>query len=217
MRASHVAQHWCCLHKSSRVSSEKSATSQRFLYDVCGAGVTVFNASKLEICAGWWSWRYDLNVCKLESELVDPCRLKGTSFPTPRDGGRSHESDASTIHDCAVEGLTRQHTELQNELNQSRQQAANELAALRQEVRGAPLRGTRATGVGVDTRLPRKPSDFSGAQDAWRDWCTVFKGYAGAAIPRLQKRMDDAAKATAPTPNATILDDDDRAAAAQLY
>ena len=90
----------------------------------------------------------------------------------------------------ALEGLTRQNTELQNELNQSRQQAANELASLRQEVRRAPLRGTQATGVGVDTRLLVKPSDFSGAQDA---------------IPRLQKLMDDAAKAAAPIPNATIM------------
>ena len=40
--------------------------------------------------------------------------------------------------------------EVQNELAQSRQQATNELAALRQEVRGAPLRGTQTTGVGVD-------------------------------------------------------------------
>ena len=64
----------------------------------------------------------------------------------------------------------------------------------------------------MDTRLRGKPSDFSGAQDAWRDWSTVFKGYAGAAIPRLQKLMDNDAKATEPTPNATILDDDDRAA-----
>ena len=117
----------------------------------------------------------------------------------------------------ALEGLTRQNTELQNELNQSRQQAANELAAVRQEVRGAPLRGTQATGVGVDTRLLGKPSDFSGAQDAWRDWSTVNKGYAGAAIPRLQKLMDKAAKATEPAPHATILDDDDRAASTQLY
>ena len=100
----------------------------------------------------------------------------------------------------ALEGLTRQNTELQNELNQSRQQAANELAALRQEVLGAPLRGTQATEVGVDRRLLGKPSDFSGAQDAWRDWSTVFKRYAGAAIPRLQKLMDDAAKAAAPIP-----------------
>ena len=98
---------------------------------------------------------------------------------------------------------------------QRRQQAANELAALEQEVRGAPLRGTQATGVGVDTRLLVKPSDFSGAQDAWRDWSTL-KGHAGAATPRLQKLMDSAAKATEPTPNATILDDDDRAASAQL-
>ena len=116
----------------------------------------------------------------------------------------------------ALEGLARQNVELQNELSQSRQQAANELAALRQEVRGAPLRGTQATGVGVDTRLLGKPSDFSGAQDAWRDWSTVFKGYAGAAIPRLQKLMDDAANAVEPTPHATIVDDEDRAASAQL-
>ena len=45
----------------------------------------------------------------------------------------------------------------------------------------------------------------------------MFKGYAGAAIPRLQKLMDDTAKATEPIPNATILEDDDRAASAQLY
>ena len=96
---------------------------------------------------------------------------------------------------ATLEGLARQNVELQNELAQSRQQAANELAALRQEVRGAPLRGTQATGVGVDTRFLGKPSDFSGAQDAWRDWSTVFKEYAGAAIPRLQKLMDNAAKA----------------------
>ena len=117
---------------------------------------------------------------------------------------------------ATLEGLTRQKVELQNELNQSRQQAANEVAALRQEVRGAPLRGTQATGVVVDTRLLGKPSDFSGAQDAWRDWSTVFKGDAGAAIPRLQKLVDDAAKAAAPIPNATIMDENDRGASTQL-
>ena len=63
-----------------------------------------------------------------------------------------------------------------------------------------------------DTRLLGKPSDFSGAQDACRDWSTVFKGYVGAAIARLKKLMDNAAKATEPTSNA-----DDRAASAQLH
>ena len=92
----------------------------------------------------------------------------------------------------ALEGLTRQNTELKNELKQSRQQAANELAALRQEVRG----------------------DFSGAQDAWRDWSTVFKVYAGAAIPHLQQLI---AKAVTPIPNATILEESDRAASTQLF
>ena len=33
--------------------------------------------------------------------LVDPRRLKGTSFPTHLDGGRSHESDAPAVHDGA--------------------------------------------------------------------------------------------------------------------
>ena len=69
----------------------------------------------------------------------------------------------------------------------------------------------------MDTRLLGKPSDFSGAQDAWREWSTVFEGYAGAAIPRLQKLMDDAAKAAALIPNATIMDENDRAASTQLY
>ena len=68
----------------------------------------------------------------------------------------------------------------------------------------------------MDTRLG-KLGDISGAQDAWRDWSAAFSGYAGAATPRLQKLMDSAAKATEPTPNATILEEDDRAASAQLY
>ena len=43
------------------------------------------------------------------------------------------------------------------------------------------------------------------------------KEYAGAAIPRLQNLMGSAAKATEPTPNATMREEDDRAASAQLY
>ena len=45
----------------------------------------------------------------------------------------------------------------------------------------------------------------------------MFTGYAGAAIPRLQKLMDIAANSTEPTPNAPIVDDEDRAASAQLF
>ena len=72
------------------------------------------------------SWRYDQNTSKLESvesvrevvdctggvacvgdgrslswnpcSLVDPSRLKGTSFPTPEDDRRCIESDASAVH-----------------------------------------------------------------------------------------------------------------------
>ena len=86
---------------------------------------------------------------------------------------------------ASLEGSARQNVEVQNELAHSRQQAANE---------------------SLWTRVWwGKTSDFSGAQDAWRDWSTVFKGYAGAAMPRLQKLMDSAAKVKEPTPNATIL------------
>ena len=49
---------------------------------------------------------------------------------------------------------------------------------------------------------------------AWRDWSTVFKGYAGAEIPR---QLDNAAKAAAPIPNTAIMDENDRAASTQLY
>ena len=45
---------------------------------------------------------------------------------------------------------------------------------------------------------------------------TVFKGYGGAAVPRLQKLIDLAAKAAAPILNATILEEDARAASAQV-
>ena len=69
----------------------------------------------------------------------------------------------------------------------------------------------------MDTRLLRKPCEVSSAQDAWRDWSAVCRGYAGAAVPRLQKLMVEAAKAGTPIPNATILEQDDRAASAQLY
>ena len=106
----------------------------------------------------------------------------------------------------ALEGLTRQNTELQNELNQSKQQAANEVL----HCVGRRRRESVWTGVaGEAKRLLRGARRVSRLEHS-------VQGYAGAAIPRLQKLMDDAAKATAPTPNATILDDDDRAASAQL-
>ena len=134
--------------------------------------------------AGWWSRCYGLKSVESVRELRSAfgasvgggtllSRLKGTSFPTPPDDRGCHESDASTVHDCAGRFDA-----------QSRRQAANDLAALRQEVRGSPLRGTQVTRVGVDTRLLGKPSDFLGAQEAWGDWRTVFKGNAGGAHGR---------------------------------
>ena len=115
----------------------------------------------------------------------------------------------------ALDSLTKQNVDLQAELARNRQQAASELEALRQELR-AHQRATSPT-VGVNTRLLGKPGEFSGAQEAWRDWSAVFILYAGAAVPRLQKLMGEAAKATAPVPNVTILEDEDRAPTVQRY
>ena len=52
---------------------------------------------------------------------------------------------------------------------------------------------------------------------AWRDWSAVFRGYASAAVPRLQKLMVEAANAVMPIPNASILEEEDRVASGQLY
>ena len=84
---------------------QNSCASQTLIYHGCGAGVTVrtplsWNPWRVEIRAGWWVLRRGLNASKLESELVDPSRLKGTSFPTPLNGDarRSHESDVTPVH-----------------------------------------------------------------------------------------------------------------------
>ena len=140
-----------CLLKS--YESQKIQSSQRFIYHGSGRR----NDRAPTVLAG--SWRYSQNISKLESvpevvqcrpllveregcvgdgtslswkpcRLVDPSRLEGTSFLTPEDD-RRHQQFAATL-----EGLARQNVELQTELAQSRQQAAIELAALRQEVRG---------------------------------------------------------------------------------
>ena len=74
----------------------------------------------------------------------------------------------------ALDSSSRQNVDLQAELARNRQQAASELEALRQELR-TPQRATSTT-VGVDTRLLGKPGEFSGAQEAWRDWIAVCSG-----------------------------------------
>ena len=117
----------------------------------------------------------------------------------------------------ALDSLNRHNVHLQAELVQNRQQAANWLAALREELR-APLRATSTTGVGVDTSfLGKAKRHLRGARRVARLEHSVqgVRWHAGATMPRLQKLMDDAAKATETTPNATILDDDNWAALAQ--
>ena len=170
----HVAHHW--LASSNEESERNSVSSQRDVYHCSGAD----SVCKLnEVNRFTWHLVFDTSGVKLDS-----------------DGGRGHQNDATTVHDGHGRGLTRQNGELQAELAPSR----HDIAALRQEMR-AHQRGPQTTGVCVDTRLLGKPGDLSSAQDAWRDWSSVFKGYAGAA-PRLQKLMSEAAKAPSPIPNA---------------
>ena len=70
-------------------------------------------------------------------ELNEWHRLEGTSFATPLDddGGRSHPNDATAVYVGSGRVDSGKNSELQAELAKSRQQAANELAALRHEVR----------------------------------------------------------------------------------
>ena len=121
----------------------------------------------------------------------------------------------------AMGELQRQNIELQTQLTYSQQQSANEVETLRQEVAAATLGPSgpprQQYAMGVDTRLLGKPSDFQGTQEAWRDWSAVFKGYVGAVLPRLQRLMPDAQSSATAIVNATILEDVDRAASAQLY
>ena len=59
------------------------------------------------------------------------------------------------------------------------------------------------TGVGVDTQLLGKGGENLASSRVLKkrgDWSAVFRGYAGAAVPRLQKPMGEAAKAAAPIP-----------------
>ena len=37
--------------------------------------------------------------------------------------------------------------------------------------------------AGIDTKLLGKPNDFHGEDEKWFEWATVFRGYAGAAVP----------------------------------
>ena len=97
---------------------------------------------------------------------------------------------------ATLEKLARQNVELQNELAQSRQHAANEFAALTQDIRGAPL-----WDAGDGNRCGHA---FAGEAER------LLRG--ARRVARLERNVqgarDDAAKATEPTPNATNIDDD---------
>ena len=114
-----------------------------------------------------------------------------------------------------VRQLQARQQQLEADLVQARADAAAARGAAAPGDAGAPApRAPAAASVGVDTRLLGKPSDFSGEQLAWRDWSAVFKGYAGAAVPRLTSLMKSAAQSMAPVPNVTLIGQPDAQACA---
>ena len=116
----------------------------------------------------------------------------------------------------ALDSLTRQNVDLQAELAQNRQ-ASSERACSTQ------------AGSASSHCVGRRRRESMWIHGCWESRATsrVLKtrgetgvqrpSYAGAAVPRLQKLLVEAAKAGAPIPNATILEEDDRAASAQLH
>eukprot|EP00971_Amphidinium_carterae_P119114 2359761-Amphidinium_carterae.1 len=70
--------------------------------------------------------------------------------------------------------------------------------------------------TGVDLRLLGKPSDFNGDADKWKEWCTIFRGYAAAALPRIEAHMEHVIGQDTPATNAT-LDPDVSSMSKQLY
>ena len=69
----------------------------------------------------------------------------------------------------------------------------------------APAAGAApAAGVGIDTRLLGRPSDFDGREDSWRNWSVVFEGYASAAVQGLGAAMAAALERGAMVVNATL-------------
>ena len=116
----------------------------------------------------------------------------------------------------AMGELQRRNVELQTQLASSQQQVATERETRWQEM-AAATPPSHPQSMGVSARRLGVPDDFQGIQEAWRDWSAVFRGHAGAAVPRLQRLMPDAQAAMTPIVNAAISDDSDRAASAQLY
>ena len=87
------------LRDSFIVVAEQAVQSERLQGEICGncaRSCAVQTTTGGVACVGAGtslSW----NTCW----LVDPSRLKGTSFPTPEDDRRGNESDASAVHGYA--------------------------------------------------------------------------------------------------------------------
>ena len=79
----------------------------------------------------------------------------------------------------ALESLTRQNVDLQAELAQNRQQAASELAALRQEIR-APLRGSQTWESLASSRMLKKRLEGSVQGVRWRRGATSAEADGGS-------------------------------------
>ena len=105
-----------------------------------------------------------------------------------------------------MEETIRQLTETVRALQGRQGQLEQELVAARGAAAGRPSERP-VLGVGIDTRLLGKPQEFHGEADKWKDWAAVFRGYAGAAVPRLGLAMATAETDRSPQLNATLSED----------
>ena len=68
----------------------------------------------------------------------------------------------------------------------------------------------RASGkrkIGADTRNLWRPSQFNGADSAWRDWSVVFRSYAALVHPALKDEMQRVERLSTAETNAGLLEE----------
>eukprot|EP00971_Amphidinium_carterae_P114356 2265631-Amphidinium_carterae.1 len=76
-----------------------------------------------------------------------------------------------------------------------------QLAQAQAQVQAAGANADPNTHARVDLRLLGKPH---GDPDKWKEWCTVFRGYTAAALPRFEAHVDQVISVNAPVLNAAL-------------
>ena len=102
-----------------------------------------------------------------------------------------------------------QRTQLEQQLREAR--SSSQSSQERPRARGPETKPL------IDTRILGKPDGFNGEDHKWKDWSIVTKTYAGVVCPELAELMVDAEGSETAVHNATLLEEEQRAASHQLY